>query len=95
MPDAPRIRVSVVYADPDAVFDVALALPAGATVADAISRSGIHEQRPAIAIRADRLGVFARKVAFDTPLRDGDRVEIYRPLRIDPKEARRRRARKD
>lgn len=92
MPDAPRIRVSVVYAEPGAVFDVALALPTGATVADAISRSGIREQRPTVAIRADRLGVFARKVALDTLLRDGDRVEIYRPLKLDPKEARRRRA---
>lgn len=93
MPDAACIRVSVVYAEPDAVFDVALELPAGATVVDAIERSWIRQRRPGIEIREDRLGVFARKVAFDMPLRDGDRVEIYRPLKVDPKEARRRRAR--
>ena len=93
MPEAPRLRVSVVYAGPGDIFDAALELPEGATVIDAIAGSGIRERRPRIEIREDRLGVFARKVAFGTPLRDGDRVEIYRPLRIDPKEARRQRAR--
>lgn len=94
MPDAPRIRASLVYAEPDAVFEATFELPDGATVADAIERSGIRGKRPEVVICADRVGVFARKAAFDTPLRDGDRVEIYRPLRIDPKEARRQRARK-
>jgi len=86
--------VSVVYAEPQRVFDVRVSLPNGATVADAIARSGIREQRPDIEIRDDRLGIFARKALPATELRDGDRIEIYRPLRIDPKEARRLRARK-
>lgn len=93
MPEEPRIRVSVIHAGADRVFDIQLSLPAGSRVADAIERSGIRAMLPGIAIRDDRLGIFARKVSPDTLLRDGDRVEIYRPLRIDPKEARRKRAR--
>lgn len=94
MPEASGISVSVVYAEPQRVFDARVSLPNGATVADAIARSGIREQRPDIEIRDDRLGIFARKALPATELRDGDRVEIYRPLRVDPKEARRQRARK-
>lgn len=94
MPEASGLSVSVVYAEPQRVFDVRVSLPNGATVADAIARSGIREQRPDIEISDDRLGIFARKALPATELRDGDRVEIYRPLRIDPKEARRLRARK-
>lgn len=92
MPEAARIRVSVVYAEPGRVFNVGFELPAGSTVADAIERSGIRGARPDVEIREDRLGIFARKANPATVLRDGDRVEIYRPLTIDPKEARRRRA---
>ena len=92
MPDAARIAVSVVYAEPERVFMVELSLPKGATVAEAVERSGIRAVRPDIAIRDDRLGIFSRKASPDTTLRDGDRVEIYRPLLIDPKEARRKRA---
>jgi putative ubiquitin-RnfH superfamily antitoxin RatB of RatAB toxin-antitoxin module len=92
MAEDSRIGVSVVYAEADGVFEVALRLPAGATVGGAIEASRVRDARPDIEIRADRIGIFSRKATFDTPLRDGDRVEIYGPLRIDPKEARRRRA---
>lgn len=92
MPEVPRIRVSVLHAEPGRVFSVNLELPVGATVADAIEQSGIRTARPDIGIRGDRLGIFARKASLQAVLRDGDRVEIYRPLRIDPKDARRRRA---
>lgn len=92
MPEGARIRVSVVHAEPDRVFSVNLELPPGATVADAIVQSGIRRARPEVEICDDRLGIFARKAGLQTALRDGDRVEIYRPLKIDPKEARRRRA---
>ncbi|HEX5961739.1 MAG TPA: RnfH family protein [Rhodanobacteraceae bacterium] len=92
MPDAALVRVSVVLAGPGRVFSAALALPAGATVADAIERAGVRIAHPDVDLRDGRIGIFSRKVGLATPLRDGDRVEIYRPLRIDPKEARRRRA---
>ncbi|MGH8114661.1 MAG: RnfH family protein [Rhodanobacteraceae bacterium] len=93
MAEAPRLKVSVVYAEVDKVFDAELSLPAGATVGDAIEKSRIRECKPDIEIRFDRIGIFSRKAVFDTGLRDGDRVEIYRPLKVDPKEARRKRAR--
>ncbi|MGH8183570.1 MAG: RnfH family protein [Rhodanobacteraceae bacterium] len=92
MPDPRRIRVAVIHAEPAGAFRAELTLPAGATVADAIDASGIRTARPDIEIHAGRLGVFARKAKPGTRLRDGDRVEIYRALRIDPKEARRKRA---
>lgn len=93
MPEAKHLRVSVVYAEPDRAFNMDVSLLDGATVADAIVQSGFGTAHPGIEIRDDCLGVFGRRVAPDTVLRDGDRVEICRPLRIDPKEARRRRAR--
>jgi putative ubiquitin-RnfH superfamily antitoxin RatB of RatAB toxin-antitoxin module len=92
MADGSRITVSVVHAGPQRVFGVDLVLPAGATVADAIERSGIRVALPRLEIRGDRLGIFSRKATFETVLRDGDRLEIYRPLKIDPKVARRLRA---
>ena len=93
MPETPRIRVSVVYAEPDRAFNVELSLPKGSRVSDAIEQSDVRAALPGIVIRDDRLGIFARRVPPDTVLVDGDRVEIYRPLKVDPKEARRKRAR--
>ena len=88
------VRVSVVYASPAQQFVRNLELPAGATVADAIERSAIVAAVGLERVDARQVGVFGRLVDATTVLRDGDRVEIYRPLKIDPKEARRQRARK-
>jgi len=85
------VRVEVVYALPEAQEVVALELPAGATVEDAIVASGIAIRHPGIATRP-AAGIHGRSVALDTILRAGDRVEIYRPLVADPKQARRARA---
>lgn len=89
---AEDIAVSVVYAEPDRVFETVVRLPHGATVGEAIEACGIRNARPDIEIDAACIGVFSRKATFETRLRDGDRVEVYRPLKVDPKEARRRRA---
>lgn len=94
MRETSQVAVSVVCAEPERAFNVDLILPDGATVADAIAQSGIREAWPDLEIRADRVGIFARKASLDTMLRDGDRVEIYRPLEVDPKEARRLRAKR-
>lgn len=83
----------MVYAAPDRVFLRELELAWSATVKDAIEASGFRDAWPEVEVKAERLGIFARKAAFSTPLRDGDRVEIYRDLKMDPKEARRKRAR--
>ncbi len=90
MPDS--IRVEVVCAWPDDVFRCELELPEGSTVAAAVERSAVCVRWPEAADPEARFGIFSRQVARDHVLRDGDRVEVYRPLLLDPKEARRRRA---
>lgn len=92
MAERATICVSVVCAAPDRVFLRELDLPENASVQDAIEASGFRQAWPEIPISSERVGIFARKVELTTILRDGDRVEIYRALKVDPKEARRRRA---
>lgn len=89
---AETINVEVVYALPAAQTLLPLAVPAGTTAAEAVRRSGILEKHPELDLSRIRLGVFGKHVKPETPLRDRDRVEIYRPLIADPKEVRRRRA---
>jgi len=85
--------VEVVFALPAIQTIVRLELDAGATVREAIQRSGLLDRFPSINLDQQSVGVWGRKVPLDSPLTTGDRVEIYRPLSADPKEARRRRAR--
>jgi hypothetical protein len=82
----------VVYALPGGEDAVSLELRAGATAADAVRASGLLERHPEIDLGRHRIGIYGRVVAQQAQLADGDRVEVYRPLRMDPKEARRRRA---
>ena len=89
---AERIVVEVAYAEAGRQWVLPVELPAGATVMQAIEASGLMAQVPGLQIDPARLGVFSHKAAPDQVLEDGDRVEIYRPLSLDPKEARRRRA---
>lgn len=85
------IAVEVAYAEPARQFLRRIELPEGATVEAAIAASGI-EHELALDAAALTAGIWSRPVARDTLLREGDRVELYRPLAIDPKDARRRRA---
>ena len=87
-----RIRVEVVYALRDAQTLIELEVEAGTTALEAIRRSGVLERHPEISAVRGRVGVFGKRVELDAPLRDGDRVELYRPLLADPKEKRRQRA---
>jgi putative ubiquitin-RnfH superfamily antitoxin RatB of RatAB toxin-antitoxin module len=87
------IRVEVVYARPDRQRLLEVDLPAGATLAEAIDASGIRERFPRDDLDTGPVGIWGRIVSRDAPLGDGDRVEIYRPLVRDPREARRERAR--
>ena len=77
------MKIEVVDARSGAARVVNVDLPAGATVRDALAASGLQGQA---------CGIFGKRVALDQPLADGDRVEIYRPLIVDPKDARRMRA---
>jgi len=89
MAGAETIFVEVAYALPAEQVLVPLQVPLGATIEEAITRSGIRERFPEIDWSINRVGVFGRLLDMGTVLHEGDRVEIYRPLRIDPKEARR------
>ncbi len=83
------VRVEVLYCPaPGQVDALALDLPAGATLADALAASGLLA-RHGLALGELKAGIWSRVKAHDTALRDNDRVEIYRPLSVDPKEARR------
>lgn len=97
MADEPpaTIRVEVAVAWPELQLIVSLRLPHGSTLVDAIAGSGVRERFPALKLDAERVGVFAEKRKLDDLLADGDRVEIYRPLKVDPKEARRQAAIRD
>ncbi len=88
-----EIEVSVVYALPAGQTVVRLCVSTQATVKQAIERSGLLAQHAEIDITTARVGVFGKRVRLDAPLNAGDRVEIYRGLKVDPKEARRRRVR--
>jgi uncharacterized protein len=89
-----RITVTVVYALPDRATEIEVELAAGATVADAVERSGLAARHPEADIARRPVGVFGKRVDRRTTVADGDRVEVYRPLLADPKDARRKRARR-
>ncbi len=86
------MKVEVVYSLALDQHIVALDLPEGATAEDALRCSGLLDQFPEIVGHA--MGIWGRAAKLSDPLRDQDRVEIYRPLVADPKEARRWRAAK-
>jgi len=87
-----EITVEVVYALPGDQVVVELSVAPGTTAREAIVQSGIQARFPQIDASRQKLGIFGCAVTADTVLQKGDRVELYRPLIADPKEARRRRA---
>jgi uncharacterized protein len=90
-PERP-ITIEVVYALPHDQTVLTVELAAGSTVGQAIVNSGLALRYPDLDLSAARIGVYGRHVTTETILHDGDRVEVYRPLLADPKQARRRRA---
>jgi hypothetical protein len=87
-----KISVGVVFATPEAQSLIELELLPGATVADAIAASGLADEYPGYALNALPVGIWGRLTEAGQALQDGDRVEIYRQLPIDPMEARRLKA---
>jgi hypothetical protein len=86
-------KVEVVYALPDRQRVVTLAIPeAGLTAQAAVEHSGLLDEFPELRDRPLVLGLYGTVCAPDRPLRDQDRVEVYRPLRVDPRAQRRERA---
>ncbi len=93
---AAQVRVELVHAAaPHAVQCLALQLPAGATVGDALRASGLAERLGAAVFAGLTPGVWGRACSLDQTLRPDDRIELYRPLLVDPKSARRLRYRRD
>ena len=89
---AEMLNVEVCYALPEKQLLVPVRLPAGAILQQALEASGILEKHREIDLKKNKFGIFAKLSKLDSPLRDGDRVEIYRPLIADPKEVRKQRA---
>lgn len=89
---AERILVEVAYARPERQLILPLEASPGITAEQAILSSGILDEFPEIDLDEQKIGVFGKMASRDTVLNDGDRVEIYRTLIADPKEARRKRA---
>lgn len=88
---AKPVIVEVVYALADRQRLVVVDVPNGASVASAIAASGLIDEL-GLDEEALDVGIWSRRVGLDALVKDGDRIEIYRPLRIDPKTARRQRA---
>jgi len=86
------IRIEVAYAAPGRQVLLNLSLPQGTTVAERIAQSNIRDEFPGLKMALEAVRIFSRKVSLDHVFTAGDRVEIYRPLIMDPKEARRLRA---
>ncbi len=94
MPDGELIGVEVAYALPERQSILKLDVAADTCVREVIEQSGICEQFPDIDLAHIRVGIWSKACTLDDRVKHGDRVEIYRALIADPKEARRRRAQK-
>lgn len=88
------IHIEVACATPEQQLVLALTVPQGCTAREAVLQSGLAAMFPALDFSSLALGIYSRLVADDYVLAAGDRVEVYRPLLLDPKEARRQRAAK-
>lgn len=86
---SPPVHCEVAFATPERQVLVALTLPAGTTALGAVLASNIAAEFPQHAFDNPKLGVFAQRVTHDYVVKEGDRIEVYRPLTADPREVRR------
>jgi hypothetical protein len=89
-----RLSIEVCYALPGEQTLIAVELPEGATLRQALEASGILQRNPQIDLGTQKVGVFGKLKPLDAVLANHDRVEIYRPLLVDPKLSRQRRVEK-
>jgi putative ubiquitin-RnfH superfamily antitoxin RatB of RatAB toxin-antitoxin module len=85
------MNVGVCYAEVDRQLWMRLEVPDESTVEQAIQLSGVLKLYPEINLSSQKVGIFGKIAALDTPVQDGDRVEIYRPITVDPQTVQRRR----
>lgn len=91
---AAEFQVELVYSPrPGELEQLSLRVAPGATVLHALRASGLLERHPDIDLATQAVGVWGRKCPLSQALRERDRIELYRPLTVDPKEARRQRFR--
>ncbi len=88
----PSIEIEIAYATPQRQVILEQSVPPGTTAREAVMQSDIDQYFDQVDKRNDDLGVFGKVVADDYAVQPGDRIEIYRPLKADPKEVRKRRA---
>lgn len=88
-----RMRIEVVYALADRYWSVVVHVAASATVADVLALARIEDQISGLVIDSKHLAIYSRPTTLNASLCDGDRIEILRPLLVDPKQSRRERAR--
>lgn len=86
------VTVEVVHATPAAQRVYRCAVPAGSSVRQAVAVSGVLRDHPELAHTEGPVGIHGVRVTYGAVVAEGDRIEFYRPLTADPKEARRRRA---
>ncbi|WP_353570832.1 RnfH family protein [Candidatus Albibeggiatoa sp. nov. BB20] len=86
------IHIEVAYARPEEQVIIPVEMEEGATAEQAIQQSKIHQRFTEINLLKQKIGIFSKACKLDTVLRDGDRIEIYRPLIADPKAVRKKRA---
>ncbi len=87
-----NIMVEVAYALPHQQLIIPVHMPPGSSAEAAIQASGMLQKFPEIDLKVNQIGIFGKLTRLDAPLRNLDRVEIYRPLIADPKEVRKQRA---
>jgi len=92
MENPETINIEVAYATSHEQMLIPLKVPITATVVQAITQSNILSVFDEIDLDQNKVGIFSKVCSLDTHLREGDRVEIYRPLLVEPKEIRRQRA---
>lgn len=88
------LHIKVAYALPEEAVVLSLSVSPGTNIEDAICQSGILKRFPDISLHEQRVGVYGKLAPLNDTVREGDRIEIYRPVTVDPKEARRLRAQK-
>ena len=92
--DDNHFPVEIVFALPETQVQKRIEVPVGCTAGQAITISGILEQFPQIDLHKNRIGVFGQLIRPENIVQHNDRIEIYRPLIIDPKDVRRIRAKR-
>lgn len=84
------MNIGVCYAEADRQLWMRMEIPDGSSVKEAIERSGILKRFPEIDLETQKVGIYGKLVRLDAPIKEGDRIEIYRPITADPKTVRRR-----